>query len=78
MAIVNLTRLKHEDLTRGADVQRIPAAELLHALLGKPYKIAVMPMGIIGMTLKMSTNGLDTGFGVLVQVNPAFPVVCHS
>ncbi|MNN40739.1 hypothetical protein D3C81_1548240 [compost metagenome] len=46
------------------------AIELLHALLGDADEEAVMPVRIVGMPLKMSTNRFNPGVGILGQLDP--------
>lgn len=46
------------------------AVELLHTLLGDADEETVMPVRIVGMPLKMSTNRFNPGVGILGQLDP--------
>ena len=70
IAVVEFPRLQQEHLPRHAVMAHAPAVELLHALFGHAYQVAVVPMGVIRMAFEMRAQGLDAGVGVLGQVDP--------
>ena len=70
MPIVDFTWLEHKDLARCTEMAHTPAIELLYALFRYPHQKAVMPMRIVGVSLKMGANRLNPGIGILGQLNP--------
>ena len=67
---MDLARLQQKHAAGSAAVLNASAIELLNPLLGDPHQIAVVPVRVIGMALKMGTQGFDAGFIVLSQIDP--------
>ena len=77
-AVMHLARLNQNDLARHAVVALPPAMKALHALLGKADQIGVVPMRVVGVTLKMSANRLNAGIGILLEIDPVAGVHAHG
>ncbi|RMW12177.1 hypothetical protein ALO98_100852 [Pseudomonas syringae pv. tagetis] len=62
--------LQREHLPGRTGMALTAAIELLHTLPGNAHQITVMPMGIIGMPLKVRVQGLDACIKVASEVYP--------
>ncbi|RMS62846.1 hypothetical protein ALP63_101166 [Pseudomonas syringae pv. aceris] len=67
---MNFPRFQCEHLPGRAGMALTAAIELLHTLPGNAHQIAVMPMGIIGMPLKVRVQRLDACIKVASEVYP--------
>nr|VVM96027.1 hypothetical protein PS652_03038 [Pseudomonas fluorescens] len=70
MTVVDFPRFQHEHLARGAEVLQLAAMKLLHALFGDTDQVTVVPVRVIGVALEMRAHRLDTGVGVLGEIDP--------
>ncbi|KGS16052.1 Uncharacterized protein ALO43_00809 [Pseudomonas tremae] len=67
---MDFTRLQCEHLPKRAGMTLTAAIELLNTLPGNAYQIAVMPVGIVSMALKVRVQGLDACIKVASEVYP--------
>jgi len=70
VAVVQLAGFEQKHLPWCAAVQRPAAVKLLNALFGEADQVAVMEVRVVGMTLEVRTDRLDTGLGILLQIDP--------
>ena len=70
LPIVNVPRLQQKHVARRAEMADATAIELLHTLLGNADKKTVMPVRIVGVPLKVSTNRFNPGIDILGQLDP--------